>query len=103
MGKKRVIKKTTEELLKEKEQVEQKLKKEVKIKQEGALKRARVYVSSSYNNTLMTVTNFKGDVLFWRSAGGIGFKGTKKGTSFAGSKVAEAVKSPWPGPCRKTL
>ena len=91
MGKKRVIKKTSEELLKERDTVEAKLKKEVFIAPSAQFKKGKIFVSSTYNNTLISLTNAKGDVLFWRSAGSIGFKGTKKGTSFAGSKVAEAV------------
>ena len=50
-----------------------------------------IYIASSYNNTLMTLTDTKGNVLTWVSAGSIGFKGTKKATAFAASKVAEAI------------
>jgi small subunit ribosomal protein S11 len=39
----------------------------------------------------MTLTNAKGQVLAWKSAGSVGFKGTKKSTSFAASRVAEAI------------
>ena len=91
MGKKRIIKKSEEELLKERENIDQKLKKEVSLKGTSKVRRAKVFISSSYNNTLITLTNENGDALFWKSAGNIGFKGTKKGTSFAGSKVAEAI------------
>lgn len=91
MGKKRVIKKTEKELLEEKERLEQKLKKETSFKtlKEGA--RGKIYISSTYNNTLITFTDESGNALFGRSAGSIGFKGTKKGTAYAGSKVAEAI------------
>src|SRR6185295_12417149 len=51
----------------------------------------RVYVSSSYNNTIITLTNAKGEVLSSKSAGAVGFKGAKKATSFAASRVAEAI------------
>jgi small subunit ribosomal protein S11 len=91
MGKKRVIKKTEEELIQEKETVEQKLKKEIKIKAPQKLKRGRIYISSTYNNTIITLTDESGNVLLWRSAGNIGFKGTKKGTSYAASRVAQSV------------
>jgi small subunit ribosomal protein S11 len=40
---------------------------------------------------IMTLTDLEGNTLFWSSAGKLGFKGTKKGTSFAASKVAEAI------------
>ena len=51
----------------------------------------RVYVYSSYNNTLMSLTDAKGNLLAQVSAGAIGFKGTKKSTPFAASKVADAL------------
>lgn len=89
MGKKRIIKKSAEELLKERERIEKAARKEVKA---GAkrVQEGKVFIASSYNNTLMTLTDLQGDVLLWKSAGSIGFKGTKKGTAFAASKVAEA-------------
>lgn len=55
------------------------------------LESGRVYVQSSYNNTIITLTNLSGDVVIWSSAGALGFKGTKKGTPYAASKVAELV------------
>jgi len=55
------------------------------------LESGRVYVQSSYNNTIITLTNMSGDVVIWSSAGALGFKGTKKGTPYAASKVAELV------------
>ncbi len=61
------------------------------------MRKGRVYISSTYNNTIITLTDSGGNVLLWRSAGSIGFKGTKKGTSFAASRVAEAVA----GACNK--
>lgn len=51
----------------------------------------RIYIQASYNNTLMTVTDEKGNVLAWLSAGSLGFSGPKKSTPFAASKVAEAI------------
>lgn len=91
MGKKRVIQATEEELLKEKDKLDQKLKKETSVKVSNFGGRARICVVSSYNNTIISLTNERGDVLFSRAAGALGFKGTKKGTSFAASKVAESV------------
>ncbi|MCX6789213.1 MAG: 30S ribosomal protein S11 [Candidatus Gribaldobacteria bacterium] len=92
MGKKRVVQKTQEELIQERDKIEQKLRKEVALKSGGSrFYRARIYITSTYNNTIISLTNENGDVLINRSAGAVGFKGTKKGTSFAGSKVAEAV------------
>jgi len=91
MGKKRVVKKTKEELLKERERIEAALKKEIKPKAPVKIKEGKVYISSSYNNTIMTLTDSKGNTLCWASAGHVGFKGTKKGTPYAASKVAELL------------
>ncbi|MBZ9572924.1 30S ribosomal protein S11 [Patescibacteria group bacterium] len=91
MGKKRIIKKTEKEILEEREKVEQKLKKEVSIKPLQKIKKGKIYITSTYNNTMITLADSKGNVLGWRSAGNIGFRGTKKGTSFAASRVAVAL------------
>lgn len=91
MGKKRIIQKSQEELLKEREKIDSKMRKEIKIVAPLRIKEGNIYIASSYNNTLMTLTDTKGNVLTWVSAGSIGFKGTKKATAFAASKVAEAI------------
>ena len=91
MGKKRVVAKTKEELLKEREKVEAAVKKDVKVKAPQKIKEGRLYIYSSYNNTILTLADVDGNVLYWTSAGRIGFKGTKKGTPFAASKVADAM------------
>jgi len=93
MGKKRIIQKTEKELLEEREKVEAAVKKELGIQAAGKIKEGNVYISSSYNNTIMTLTDLKGNVLFWTSAGSLGFKGTKKATPFAASKVAGVLSS----------
>ncbi len=49
----------------------------------------RLYVNSSFNNTIITVTDPKGNVLSWSSAGHCGFKGAKKSTPFAASTALE--------------
>ncbi len=91
MGKKRVVKKSEEELIKEGEKVEAGVKKEIKSSAAPQRKEGRIYIASSYNNTAITLTDAKGNVLTWASAGSIGFKGTKKATPFAASKTAEAI------------
>src|SRR3989344_4904888 len=94
MGKKHIIETNQEDLIKEKEKVEASLRKETKTKPaSGGVLEGKIYVSSSYNNTIITLTNSKGQVLAWKSAGSVGFKGTKKATSFAASRVAEAIAS----------
>ena len=91
MGKKHVATQNSEELLKERDTVEAKVNKDVQVKAATRLREGRIYISSSYNNTIVSLTNENGDLIYQRSAGSIGFKGTKKGTPFAASKVAEAV------------
>lgn len=49
------------------------------------------YVQSTFNNTLITIADQKGDVLSWASAGSVGFKGTKKGTPFAAQMASESA------------
>jgi len=51
----------------------------------------RVYITSTFNNTLITITNDKGDTIGWSSAGSAGFKGTRKSTPFAASSAMEIV------------
>ncbi|OGS04431.1 MAG: 30S ribosomal protein S11 [Elusimicrobia bacterium RIFCSPLOWO2_12_FULL_59_9] len=52
---------------------------------------AKIYIQSTFNNTIVTVTNEKGNVMTWGSAGWAGFKGTKKGTPFAAQVTADRV------------
>lgn len=51
----------------------------------------RAYITSTFNNTLITMTNDKGDTIGWSSAGAAGFKGTRKSTPFAASSAMEPV------------
>nr|AYC64321.1 ribosomal protein S11 [Pseudochlorodesmis sp. HV01306a] len=48
-----------------------------------------IYIKTTFNNTLLTLTNEQGQVLTWASAGSCGFKGARKGTPFAAKKVVE--------------
>ena len=48
-----------------------------------------VYVSATFNNTLVTITNEKGETISWGSAGAAGFKGTRKSTPFAATTAME--------------
>jgi small subunit ribosomal protein S11 len=49
------------------------------------------YVCASFNNTVITVTTLRGEVIAWRSAGSAGFSGTRKSTPFAAKLAAEEV------------
>lgn len=51
----------------------------------------RVYVHASFNNTIITITDTVGKVLFWGSAGTAGFKGTRKSTPFAAAQAVRNV------------
>jgi len=48
-----------------------------------------VHIQSTFNNTIVSITDPKGEVISWASAGTVGFKGTKKGTPFAAQMAAE--------------
>lgn len=92
MGKKKVAKQTSEEVLKEGEAIKSAAAKAAgKGVSKKSINEGRVYVKSSYNNTLITVTNDQGDVVAWASAGSLGFNGPKKATPFAASKVIGAL------------
>jgi small subunit ribosomal protein S11 len=51
----------------------------------------RVFIKSSFNNTIITIANEFGEPLCWASSGAVGFKGTRKGTPFAAQQAAEEV------------
>ncbi len=57
------------------------------------LARAIAHVKSSFNNTLVTITDPSGETLCWQSSGTVGFKGTRKSTPFAAQRAGEAVGS----------
>jgi len=72
-----------------------KIKKETKVKKVNKVhaqsKLGKVYVSASFNNTLVTVTSDKGETLAWGSSGASGFKGTRKSTPYAATSATEKV------------
>ena len=49
----------------------------------------RAYIQSTFNNTLVTLTDPTGNVIAWGSAGTVGFKGSRKSTAFAAQRAAE--------------
>jgi small subunit ribosomal protein S11 len=49
------------------------------------------YIQSTFNNSIVTITDQNGDVISWASAGSSGFKGAKKGTPFAAQTAAESA------------
>lgn len=60
-----------------------------KIKQ--APEKGRVYILATFNNTLVTITDMKGNTLFSSSAGAVGYKGARKATPFAATTTAEVI------------
>ncbi|MEW6681168.1 MAG: 30S ribosomal protein S11 [bacterium] len=60
-------------------------------KKEKKIGLACIYIQSTFNNTIVTVTSSEGNVVCWSSAGSVGFKGTKKGTPFAAQIAADTV------------
>lgn len=48
----------------------------------------RAFIQASFNNTMVTITDAQGNTVCWSSAGKMGFRGSKKGTSFAAQKAA---------------
>ncbi len=52
--------------------------------------RGIAHVKATFNNTIVTITDVKGNVLCWASAGGVGFKGSRKSTPFAAQMTARS-------------
>ena len=55
--------------------------------------KGRIYISATFNNTLITVTDNLGNTLCWGSAGSSGFKGTRKSTPYAATTAVEKALS----------
>jgi small subunit ribosomal protein S11 len=53
--------------------------------------KGKIYISASFNNTLVTVTDLEGRTLVWGSSGSSGFKGTRKATPYAATTAVEKV------------
>jgi small subunit ribosomal protein S11 len=60
-----------------------------KAKEKRQVLQGVVHIQSTFNNTIISITDQKGEVLSWASAGSVGFKGTKKGTPFAAQMASE--------------
>ena len=53
------------------------------------IERGAAHIRSSFNNTIVTLTDVQGNAISWASAGGLGFRGNKKSTPFAAQMAAE--------------
>lgn len=51
----------------------------------------KVYIQSTFNNTVISLTDLQGNLLAWGSGGTVGFKGSRKGTAFAAQRAAETA------------
>ena len=60
-------------------------------KERKNIEKGAVHISSSFNNTMVTITDTQGNALSWASAGGMGFRGSKKSTPFAAQTAAETT------------
>ena len=67
-------------------------KKVVKRRRERKnVEKGAVHIRSSFNNTMVTITDLQGNALSWASSGGLGFRGSKKSTPFAAQTAAETA------------
>ena len=55
------------------------------------IERGQVHIRSSFNNTIVTITDLKGNAIAWASSGGLGFRGSRKSTPFAAQTAAETA------------
>lgn len=58
---------------------------------ERILKKALAHIRSTFNNTIVTITDTAGNAISWASAGGLGFRGSRKSTPFAAQTAAETA------------
>ena len=69
-------------------------KKTTKKRVKKIVEHGQVHVQASFNNTIVTITDAQGNALSWASAGGLGFRGSRKSTPYAAQMAAEtAVKA----------
>ena len=87
MGKKRVIKKGQEAGV----EGEAKAASAASSKSGQKTIRGIAHVQATYNNTIISISDERGNVIAWSSAGSLGFAGAKKATPFAAARVAETV------------
>ena len=66
-------------------------KKVTKKRVKKNVERGQAHIQSSFNNTIVTLTDSEGNALSWASAGGLGFRGSKKSTPYAAQMAAETA------------
>lgn len=65
--------------------------KKQKKKEKKNILHGRAHIASTFNNTIVTITDLEGNSISWASAGNVGFKGSRKSTPFAAQLAAEAA------------
>ena len=65
-----------------------------KRKDRKHVEKGQAHIQSTFNNTLVTLTDMDGNALSWSSAGSLGFKGSRKSTPFAAQSAAETATKP---------
>ena len=66
-------------------------KKVTKKRVKKNVEHGQAHIQSSFNNTIVTLTDAEGNALSWASAGGLGFKGSRKSTPYAAQMAAETA------------
>ena len=67
------------------------VKKTAKKRVRRSVERGQAHIQSSFNNTIVTLTDSEGNALSWASAGGLGFRGSRKSTPYAAQMAAETA------------
>lgn len=62
-----------------------------KRKSKKTVYEGKVFIQATFNNTIVTVTDLRGNTVSWASAGGLGFRGAKKSTPYAAQTTAETA------------
>lgn len=62
-----------------------------KRREKKNIEKGAAHIRASFNNTIVTITDLNGNAVSWASAGGLGFKGSRKSTPFAAQSTAEAA------------
>ncbi len=69
----------------------QKKRSKAKKRERKSIPVGRAYIQATFNNTIITLTDLKGDVISWASSGTAGFKGSRKGTPYAAQLAAASA------------
>lgn len=69
----------------------QKKRSKAKKRERRSIPVGRAYIQATFNNTIITLTDLKGDVISWGSSGTAGFKGSRKGTPYAAQLAAASA------------